>query len=380
MARKPEEKQTKTEFRKNRSSRVRRRNWTDTADDASTQPDVPQLSERITGKSESSRKRTVFGQLQGNETTGYTLRRGHEDDATCLPGVVIRAGGLRSTVRSPDGKEYQCAVRRLLKTIHTDQRHVIAAGDRVWFRPSGDDEGLIEEVEARYGVLCRCSRGRRQVIVANVDLMLIITSAAEPRLKPNLVDRLLVTAEQSGITPVICINKIDLMDPAELQPLVGAYAQLGYQVVLLAARHGQFVHRLRSLIDGRQSVVVGQSGVGKSSLLNALYPDLQLRVGTVSDENDKGKHTTTAAQLIALPAGGFIVDTPGIRQFQLWDIIPAELAGLFRDLRPYVNGCRFPNCTHTHEAFCAVKDAVGDGRLDARRYESYCHLHAGDLN
>ena len=201
MARKPEEKQTKTEFRKNRSSRVRRRNWTDTADDASTQPDVPQLSERITGKSESSRKRTVFGQLQGNETTGYTLRRGHEDDATCLPGVVIRAGGLRSTVRSPDGKEYQCAVRRLLKTIHTDQRHVIAAGDRVWFRPSGDDEGLIEEVEARYGVLCRCSRGRRQVIVANVDLMLIITSAAEPRLKPNLVDRLLVTAEQSGKPP-----------------------------------------------------------------------------------------------------------------------------------------------------------------------------------
>lgn len=125
-------------------------------------------------------------------------------------------------------------------------------------------------------------------------------------------------------------------------------------------------------------MVAGQSGVGKSSLLNAVDPELDLKVQTVSAENQKGRHTTTAARLIPLSFGGFVVDTPGIRQFQLWDVIPAEVAGLYRELRPYVSLCRFPNCTHTHEAECAVKDAVADGRVDARRYESYCYLFAGD--
>jgi len=378
MRRKRDEKRTRTELRKNRTSRVRRRDWNDQKlDPAQAAPDSAS-SERIRGKSDSSKKRVVVGNLEGNQTTGYTLRRGSGEKEGCLAAVVIRAGGLRSTVRTADGREFQCAVRRLLKTIHTDQRHVIAAGDRVWFRPSGTEEGLIEEVEPRYGVLCRASRGRRQVIVANVDLMVIVSSAAEPRLKPNLIDRLLVTAEQSGITPIICINKIDRTDPAELQALIGSYTQIGYQVLPIAARMGLYVDRVRTAIAGRQSVVVGQSGVGKSSLLNALFPDLQLRIGQVSAETEKGKHTTTAAQLVPLPNGGYIVDTPGIRQFQLWDIIPAEMASLFRDIRPYVNGCRFPSCTHTHEACCAVKDAVADGRLDARRYESYCQICSGD--
>ena len=121
--------------------------------------------------------------------------------------------------------------------------------------------------------------------------------------------------------------------------------------------------------------MIGQSGVGKSSLLNGIEPDLQLRVNAVSSESQKGKHTTTAAQLIPLDMGGYIVDTPGIRQFQLWDIIPEEVVGFFRDLRPYVSLCQFPDCTHTHEGGCAVKHAVADGGLDARRYESYCQMY-----
>ena len=129
---------------------------------------------------------------------------------------------------------------------------------------------------------------------------------------------------------------------------------------------------------GKETVVAGQSGVGKSSILNSIEPDLALRVGEVSRENQKGTHTTTVARLIPLAIGGYVVDTPGIRQFQLWDVIAEEVAGYYRDLRPYASLCRFPNCTHTHEASCAVKDAVADGRLDARRYESYCHLRAGD--
>jgi ribosome biogenesis GTPase len=239
-------------------------------------------------------------------------------------------------------------------------------------------EGLIERIEPRRGVLSRTARGRQHVIVTNVDQLLIVASAAQPDLKPNLIDRMLVTAEKAGIRPVVCINKIDLVDPADLQPLVGVFAQMGYRVLLLSAETGQGVEALRQCVAGTESVVAGQSGVGKSSLLNAIEPGLQLRVREVSAESEKGKHTTTTAQLIPLSNGGWIVDTPGIRQFQLWDVIPEEVAGFYRDLRPYVNLCRFPDCTHKHEAGCAVKDAVADGRLDARRYESYCHLHAGD--
>jgi ribosome biogenesis GTPase len=134
---------------------------------------------------------------------------------------------------------------------------------------------------------------------------------------------------------------------------------------------------VRNRLLGKQSVVAGQSGVGKSSLLNAIQPGLGLTVSEVSAETQKGRHTTTTARLIPLEAGGYVVDTPGIRQFQLWDVIPEEVAGLYRDLRPLVNRCAFPDCTHRHEADCAVKHAVADGWLDARRYESYLHLREG---
>ena len=154
---------------------------------------------------------------------------------------------------------------------------------------------------------------------------------------------------------------------------------MGYRVLMLSAETGLGIDRLRQQMAGRASVVAGQSGVGKSSLLNAVDPKLQLRVRSVSAENQKGRHTTTTARLWPLSSGGYVVDTPGIRQFQLWDVIPAEVAGYFRDLRPYINRCRFPNCTHTHESDCAVKNAVADGRLDLRRYESYCHLFAGEI-
>jgi ribosome biogenesis GTPase len=255
---------------------------------------------------------------------------------------------------------------------------VVAAGDVVWFHPEGEAEGVIERVEPRRGIVSRTSRGRQHVLVANVERLVIVTSAAEPRLKPNLIDRLLVTAEKGHIRPVICINKIDLVEPAELMPLVGVYAQLGYDVLFVSATAGVGIDRLRDYLSGAESVVTGQSGVGKSSLLNAVEPGLHLRVQTVSGETQKGRHTTTTAELIPLSFGGYVVDTPGIRQFQLWDVIAEEVAGFFRDLRPYVSRCRFPDCTHTHEDDCAVKDAVADGWIDARRYESYVQIRAGD--
>jgi ribosome biogenesis GTPase len=181
------------------------------------------------------------------------------------------------------------------------------------------------------------------------------------------------------VRPLICINKVDLVDLAGLQPLIGIYAQMGYEVLLVSAKSNFGIDRLHRALAGRANVVVGQSGVGKSSLLNCIDTSFDLHVAPVSEDTEKGKHTTTTARLLPLSFGGYVVDTPGVRQFQLWDVTVEEVAGYFRDVRPYVNLCRFPDCTHTHEDGCAVKDAVADGRLDERRYESYCHLFAGDM-
>jgi len=348
--------------------------------DTGLEDDDSAQTERVSGKGELTRKRTVIGSEISDEDAGGLGLRLEVDERACCSGCVLSVHGLTSNVLGEDGQIYRCATRRLLKTLSTDQRHVVAAGDRVRFRPAGRDEGIIERIEPRHGVLSRAIRGRRQVIVANVDQVLIVTSAAQPVLKPHLIDRLLVTAEKDLVRPMVCINKVDLVELADLQPLVGVYGQMGYEVLLLSAQTGFGLERLKRRIVGRQSVFAGQSGVGKSSLLNAIEPGLDLQIAAVSPENEKGRHTTTVASLIPLSAGGYVVDTPGIRQFQLWDVVPQEVAGYFRDVRPYVSLCRFPDCTHTHEADCAVKDAVADGRLDARRYESYCQLFEGDLD
>ncbi len=364
----------RAEFRKNREPRVRQSDLTREYQNHGFEADESARSERVSGKGDLSRKRTV---IVTGDATGEIVSM-DVDESVCLRGTVLSVGGLQNPVRADDGTIYYCATRRVLKTLSTDQRNVVAAGDQVLFRPAGNLEGIIERVEPRHGVLCRTSRGRRHVIVANIDQLIIVGSAAEPGLKPNLIDRLLLTAEKSGIRPLVCINKIDLIDPVDLQPLVGVYGQAGYDVLLLSVQQSWGVDRLRQRVRGRRLVVVGQSGVGKTSMLNALEPGLGLKVSAVSVDSEKGRHTTTAARLVPLQDDGYIVDTPGIRQFQLWDIIPEEVAGLFRDLRPFVSLCRFPNCTHVHESDCAVKHAVAEGRLDVRRYESYCQIVRGD--
>jgi ribosome biogenesis GTPase len=377
MAKRKKKEKIRTSFRKNRQVRTRQRGLTGQFEQELLDEDEAVREERISGKGELVRRRTVVGEIVDEEEAGFTVLP-DVDLSVCIPGRVLEVKGLLSIVQAENGTTYRCAVRRLLKTLSTDQRHVVTAGDRVLFRPAGD-EGIIERVERRHGVLSRTSRSRRHILVANVDQILVVASAAEPDLKPHLIDRFLVTAEKSGIRPVICINKVDLVDAAMLQPLVGVYAQMGYHVLQLSAKTGFNVDRLRSCLQGQESVVAGQSGVGKSSLLNVVEPDLNLRTAEVSANTEKGRHTTSTATLLPLSFGGYVVDTPGIRQFQLWDIIAEEVAGFFRDIRPYVSRCRFPDCTHTHEGDCAVKDAVADGHLDVRRYESYCHMFAGEL-
>jgi ribosome biogenesis GTPase len=366
-----DKKKQRVEFRKNRSPRTRQKGWEKQLGDEAGTLDDTARGERISGKGELTKKRTIVAGGEGSDAIVV-------DVDACRRGVVLSVHGLNCVVEAEDGATFQCAVRRILKTLATDDRHVVIAGDNVMFRPVNAREGFIERVEPRRGVISRTSRGRQHVLAANVDQMLIVNSAAEPHLKPNLIDRLLLCAEREKITPIICLTKIDLVEPHELQPLIGVYARMGYEVLPLSVRVDLNIDALKRTVVGRRNVVVGQSGVGKSSLLNAIEPGLNLRIGAVSTENQKGKHTTTVAKLVKLSAGGYVVDTPGIRSLELWDVIPEEVCGFYRDLRPFVNHCRFPDCTHQHEANCAVKDAVADGRLDARRYESYLQLFLGD--
>ena len=243
MAKKKKQKIRAT-FRKNRQVRTRKQNLTDEYRDHGFEADDSRRSERISGKGDLTRKRTVVGVEPGDDETGLGILR-DVDVSECLAGTVLRSGGLRSTVRGDDGKSYECATRRILKTLATDQRHVVAAGDRVLFKPAGEDEGIIERIEPRHGVLCRTSRGRQHVLVANVDQLLIVSSAGEPTIKPHLIDRFLVTAEKWQIAPVICINKIDLTNPADLQPLIGVYARMGYRVVPMSVHLGIGIEETR---------------------------------------------------------------------------------------------------------------------------------------
>lgn len=373
MPRKKNKKKIRAGFKQRYDERTRQNDLTRKfADDDQTDEGEEQI-ERVSGKGKLAQKRTVRGEeVQTSAGTDIILE---VDESKCQLGLVLSVHGLNSNVETPDGKLFRCATRKLLKTISTDQRHVVVAGDWVQFIPSPNTaEGMIVRIEPRTGTISRTSRNRQHVIAANISQLIIMGSAAMPELKPHLIDRFLLTAEKSDIRPIVCINKIDLIDPAKIQPVVGTFAQLGYEVYQVSATNGWNVDRIQNRLKDKRTVIVGQSGVGKSSLLNAIQPNLGLKVASVSTENQKGKHTTTAAKLIKLNSGGHIVDTPGIRQFELWDVIADEVAGFFRELRPYAATCGFPNCTHIHESNCRVKDAVADGDLDLRRYESYCQI------
>jgi ribosome biogenesis GTPase len=396
-------KKVRVELRKNREKPPRENDLTRDYKEDDGRADDAQSSERVRAKGSLSRYRTVVTEGGGETMPAAT-------GGSCLRGRVIRVHGLASVVETDDGRTFRCAVRRLLKSLATEERSVVTTGDIVWIRPvangpaltttnetkedaetePADDttqgppstpaatpEGMIERVEPRHGVLTRASRRREHVLVANVDQLVIVMSLVEPDLKPHLIDRYLAVAQQGQLKPVLCLNKADLADPVELQPLIGLYAQLAIPVFLCSARTGFGIDRLREQLRGRATVFSGQSGVGKSSLLNAVQPDLALAVKSVSTVNQKGRHTTTYAQLIKLNFGGWVVDTPGVRQLQLWDTRPEEMEGYFPEFRPFVPLCTFPDCTHTHETGCAVKDAVARRYITSRRYHSYLGLFNG---
>lgn len=254
----------------------------------------------------------------------------------------------------------------------------IAVGDRVDFHHAGDGTGLITTVLPRRNQLARPAAGNKpleQVIVANVDQVVPVMAAARPAPKWELLDRYLAAAEAAGVPSLIVITKADLEPNAELLDEVARFEALGYRVVLTSTVSGTGLDTFRAALQGLVSVFVGKSGVGKTSLLNAVEPGLGLRVRAVSDATDKGRHTTTHPEMFDLQQGGAVVDTPGMREFGLWKLAGADLAHAFVEMRPYLGACKFSaDCTHTHEPGCAVKAAVEAGDIAERRYRSYLRM------
>lgn len=369
-------KKVRVAFKKNRQKRTRSNDMTRGYREADPSAPEAASSERIRAKGDLSRHRTVMHEVPEAGADPNLPARLAVDLSNCHPGRVVRVHGLVSVVQDEAGREVRCNVRRILKTMAIDGRNAVAVGDRVWFRTVGD-EGMIENVEPRRRSITRSYRRREHVIVTNVDQLLIVSALAEPGLKLPLIDRYLISAEKGGVRPVIVLNKSDLVDLAPYQWVIGLYTQLGYETIATSAADARGIARLRDLLARGATAFSGQSGVGKSSLLNAIQPGLNLRVREVSDWTAKGKHTTTTAELIRLETGGYVVDTPGLRQFELWDVEPGEIEAHFVEFRPYIPRCKFPDCSHIHESECAVKDAVYWGQIHPGRYESYIKLYEG---
>jgi ribosome biogenesis GTPase len=255
----------------------------------------------------------------------------------------------------------------------------LAVGDQVEVLVTAAGQGAIEQVLPRRTKLSRRAVGpgkREQIVAANVDQLVIVASAA-PAPSLNLIDRYLVAASRGGLVPVICINKIDLGVPADLAADLAPYLELGYPVHWTSATTGDGIPELRARLANVTSVLAGKSGVGKSALLNAVEPGLALHSAPISEATGKGRHTTSFSSLLPLAAGGYVIDTPGIREYTLWELEPQDLDQHFPEIARIASECRFSNCAHLHEPDCAVKAAATDGGIPARRYASYCRIRSG---
>ena len=282
-----------------------------------------------------------------------------------------------------DDEQTICKIRGRLKSgrKNTD---IIAIGDLVEFEILPDGSGIIEAVLPRTNELIRMTTGikieYRQVLISNMDQVLLVFACThpEPRLR-MLLDRFLVVCEKQKITPVIIVNKIDLLGEEKARELFRDYEPLGYRTIFVSAENGTGIEEVHELLKGRISGLVGPSGVGKSTIINRIDPNLDLRTNEISDYNEKGRHTTVVREMFPLKDGGFVADLPGLKTLALWDIEPEELDGYFPELRDLVKDCYYSDCTHDeNEIGCAVHQAVEEGRVSRERYESYLRMRFGD--
>lgn len=284
-------------------------------------------------------------------------------------GLIISHFGKQVDVEALEGDKAGQIFRCHLRT-HLGQ---LVTGDRVIWR-AGLEHGVVVALLPRTSELVRpTNHGELKPVAANID-RIIITFAVEPQPFANLIDRYLVAAELSEIEPVLLLNKADLItesNRAEIEELLARYTKIGYRVLTASTTHEQGLEALLSELDGKISVFVGQSGVGKSSLINVLLPGVDIKVGELSEQTRKGKHTTTTARLFHFPHGGDLIDSPGIREFALWHIEPDRLLDGFIEFRPFLGHCKFRDCKHEHEPGCAILSAIENGDISASRMDSY---------
>lgn len=304
-----------------------------------------------------------------------------------MRGLVTKSTGSWYQVLDDEGKRYECRIKGIFRTQGIKTTNPIAVGDRVEFEiEHGQQSAVITKLEPRKNYIIRRSVNlskQTQIIGANLDLALLVVTLASPPTSTGFIDRFLVTAEAYGIPAALVFNKLDLFSEEGLEILaeyMSIYENLGYPCYTVSALEKENIEELNEVLKDKITLISGHSGVGKSTLINAIIPGADLKTGNISDWSDKGKHTTTFAEMIDLPFGGKLIDTPGIRELGIVDIEPQELSHYFPEMRNLLNQCKFHNCRHINEPGCAVLDALENGEIEPSRYDSYLSIYNNENN
>jgi ribosome biogenesis GTPase len=335
-------------------------------------------SERVMPRGEQERRKANFRKALA-ASDAQPDADGSEDvfpveETSGQRGVVIEVSS--SLCRVDMGQRILvCSVRGSLSAQESGYTNVVAVGDEVLVSEDGLNAGVVEAVLPRRSVLARPDvfySHLQQVIVANADQLLIVASWREPDIWLELIDRYLIAAKRCNLPPIICINKIDLAEDTQVpRTTLQTYREIGYRLVFTSALTGHGIQKLGKILARQTTVLAGLSGVGKSSLLSAVQPGLELRIGQINEQRGEGRHTTTQVMMYRLARGGFVVDTPGIREFGLSGLRKSELAHFYPEMSATARACRFDDCLHIHEPGCAVQEAVQNGHISAARYQSY---------
>ncbi|MFD1771722.1 ribosome small subunit-dependent GTPase A [Sphingobacterium suaedae] len=304
-----------------------------------------------------------------------------------MRGLVTKSTGSWYLVLGEDGKRVECRIKGKFRTKGIKTTNPVAVGDWVTYEMEPDQHSaVITHLEPRRNYIIRRSVNlskQTQIIGANLDQAILVVTLASPPTSLGFIDRFLVTAEAYDIPAILVFNKLDLFSDEGLQILQeysGMYERIGYPCYSVSAQDGTHLEQLRALLKDKTTLVSGHSGVGKSTLINALEPSAALKTGEISDWSDKGKHTTTFAEMIDLSFGGKLIDTPGIRELGVVDIEKGELSHFFPEMRARLNQCRFHNCRHMNEPGCVIVEAVQNGSIEPSRYESYLSIYNNQDN